>query len=47
VRQRLQRLDHIGVTHVSLPPPDQLAALNEPAIAALLGSLRSGPEQNR
>jgi alkanesulfonate monooxygenase SsuD/methylene tetrahydromethanopterin reductase-like flavin-dependent oxidoreductase (luciferase family) len=44
VRQRLQRLEHIGVTHVSLPPPDQFAALDEPEIAALLDNLRSGPE---
>lgn len=40
VQQRLQQLEHIGVTHVSLPPPDQVAALDEPAIAALLDSLR-------
>lgn len=41
VRRRLQHLAKIGVTHVSLPPPEHLAALDEPAIAALLDNVRS------
>lgn len=42
VRGRLGRLRQLGVTHVSLPPPEQLDDLDEPAIAALLERLRAG-----
>jgi 5,10-methylenetetrahydromethanopterin reductase len=41
VRERLRRLAEIGVTHVSLPPPDDLYARDEEEIASLLRELRS------
>jgi alkanesulfonate monooxygenase SsuD/methylene tetrahydromethanopterin reductase-like flavin-dependent oxidoreductase (luciferase family) len=41
VQNRLRRLARIGVTHVSLPPPEQLFDLDERAIASLLDDLRA------
>ena len=41
VQARLRRLSGIGVTHVSLPPPDRLFDLDERAIASLLDDLRA------
>lgn len=44
VRGRLHHLAQIGVTHVSLPPPDHLADLDDLAIATLLDTLRLGSD---
>ncbi len=41
VRGRLRRLAEIGVTHVSLPPPETLYALSEVEIAGLLADMRA------
>jgi alkanesulfonate monooxygenase SsuD/methylene tetrahydromethanopterin reductase-like flavin-dependent oxidoreductase (luciferase family) len=41
VQARLRRLAEIGVTHVSLPAPEQLFDLDERAISALLDDLRA------
>ncbi len=40
VRERLRHLAQIGVTHVSLPPPEQLYELDTGALEGLLASLR-------